>query len=822
MACSALPSAAFGQGPGPQGPIPNIPPTWPLSPYSTHDWTSQTDSALLAEVWVDTKTPGDGRTYSVGTVLATNVDSRAGSLNLPTFSGVSILSPTTLAPASYTTQGAKAVVVLQCATPPSALFPEGIVWQRFFFGNPPNFGGTQNNFVGMSCHARAVSVFPGTTPTSTRIAICGETYDQSLPGDNFQRTNYGATGGIVGGFLAVYDGDGNVLWSQLYSGSDPLNATTITDVSIRTESVSTSSGTVLRDVVTFCGMTQCGYYYNPGISTPGRILAHNAFLPPPAHPQGHATVAGGATHNGLSQTSQSSEWDGLIGRVWQNQTGYSSGSGTDFFCLVGGAFQDGLFGIAELNADRFVVVGSTAKLRGGSGTAEFPLTKWSTFNDTPTTPPFNSFNQPWFQFGTLLEFDATATRSNGNLLLLRSELLGSKGHSSVARDVLAQGDNIFVVGSTDDPNFCTPFQMGSTQQIDGPIDGFLIATHALHAIAAATYVTGSDSGYTDELVGVAGWNEFEDHVVVMGRQRTSTGSEDVFAAKLFLDTTAGTYTAGAPTDLELLRTLVLPGTGKEVIAEIPTNLFSGQAHGWSSGTGIGGPFEFGPTQSTPLLAIGSPYGGGGGVGKNGRATLVGGTFGIDYRVEGGGRNVSAWAAIQTNVDAVRTELDLLPTGVCRTDGTSGFFPPVYAPTSGDGGTTPVAALTPFGNQIGSPTPAVQRMLIDFEGDCSSGAAAAILIGRPPAPSSSTAYASFLQLGVPGPSPASIPSVMPGVEVWTTSSPVTATYLPHEGTLRIPLWSGSLPVGSYAFTLQFFAGLTGPVPFVASPALIFAY
>lgn len=34
--------------------------------------------------------------------------------------------------------------------------------------------------------------------------------------------------------------------------------------------------------------------------------------------------------------------------------------------------------------------------------------------------------------------------------------------------------------------------------------------------------------------------------------------------------------------------------------------------------------------------------------------------------------------------------------------------------------------------------------------------------------------------------------------------------------------GYLPVGSYAITLQFFAGLTGPVPFVASPALIFAY
>ncbi len=825
LALASFASTATGQGAAPQGPIPQLPPTWPVSPYSTHDWTDQTSSSLLPEVWVDTKTPGDGRTYSVGTVLATNLDSSVNSPNPPTFSGVAILSPI-LPNQSYVTNGARAVAVLQCATPPSAAHPSGIVWQRFFFGNPPIFGGLPNNFVAMSCHARAISVFPAATPSATRIAICGESYDESLPGDpTFQRTNYTSAGGIVGGFLAVYDGDGALLWSRLYSGSDPLNATTLTDISIRTETVSTANGNVLRDVVTFCGVTQCGYYGNPNLPTARRIDPVNAFAPPPAHPQGHATIAGGATHNGPSPTTQSSEWDGLIGRDWENQIGYPSGSGTDFLCLVGGAFQDGLYGISEIDSNNFAVVGSTARLsRGAAGGAEFPLTRWATFNDVPSTPPFNSFNEPWFQFGTLLVFDATATRSNGNLALIRSELLGSRGSSTVARDVLAQGQMLYVAGSTNDPGFCMPFFNGANKQLDGPTDGFLLATAHLLPIEAVTFVTATGTGNADELTGIAGWNEFADNVIVVGRQWTSAGAQDVFTTKLFLDTTAGTYTAGLPTDFRSLRGLVVPGSGREVIADCPTLFFTGQAHGWAgsgTATGVGGPFEFGPLQSNPFLAIGAPFGGGVGVDKHGRTTIVGGTSSADYRVEGGGRNVSVWAAVQANVDAVRTEVDLLPQGVCRTDRTSGFLPPVYAPASGDGGTTPVTALSPFGNQIGTPAPLVQRMLIDFEGDCAAGAPAAILIDRPPAPSSSVAYASFLQFGTPGPAPVSIPN-MPGVEVWTTNSPATTSYVPHEGTLRIPLWSGGLPVGSYAFTVQFFAALTGPVPFVASPALIFAY
>ena len=114
------------------------------------------------------------------------------------------------------------------------------------------------------------------------------------------------------------------------------------------------------------------------------------------------------------------------------------------------------------------------------------------------------------------------------------------------------------------------------------------------------------------------------------------------------------------------------------------------------------------------------------------------------------------------------------------------------------------------------------MLIDFEGECQAGSPAAILIDRPPTPTSSPAYASFLQLGTPGPAPLFLPAVMPGVEVWTTYSPVTVPYLPRDGSLRIPLWSTGLPLGSYAFTAQFFAALTGPTPYVASPALIFSY
>ncbi|MBX3463763.1 MAG: hypothetical protein KF830_11375 [Planctomycetes bacterium] len=38
-------------------------------PYSTHDWENDTEDNW-SEAWSDVKTPGDGRTYAVGTARA--------------------------------------------------------------------------------------------------------------------------------------------------------------------------------------------------------------------------------------------------------------------------------------------------------------------------------------------------------------------------------------------------------------------------------------------------------------------------------------------------------------------------------------------------------------------------------------------------------------------------------------------------------------------------------------------------------------------------------------------------------------------------------
>lgn len=79
----------------------------------------------------------------------------------------------------------------------------------------------------------------------------------------------------------------------------------------------------------------------------------------------------------------------------------------------------------------------------------------------------------------------------------------------------------------------------------------------------------------------------------------------------------------------------------------------------------------------------------------------------------------------------------------------------------------------------------------------------------------------LQIGPPLANPIAIAG-MPGVEVWTTNSPVFTYYAPHDGTLRVPLWPTGLPSGSWTFALQFFAAYPGSYPFAATPALVITY
>src|SRR2546421_194873 len=85
---------------------------------------------------------------------------------------------------------------------------------------------------------------------NTRIAICGETYDDVLP-LNQLGTGLGLGPHQSTGFIAVYDGTGSLLWSYQFYG-DLTCATgdcAITDVSVRFDAINDA------DLVTYCGIS---------------------------------------------------------------------------------------------------------------------------------------------------------------------------------------------------------------------------------------------------------------------------------------------------------------------------------------------------------------------------------------------------------------------------------------------------------------------------------------------------------------------------------------------------------------------------------------
>lgn len=107
------------------------------------------------------KTPGDGRTYSVGVTTVSLASIQPGQSrpfsNTPSTGDLSLAT-------------SRQVVILQASG------PAGIQWQKYFFGST-----SFQTSGGLATHASAISVFPGATPAETRIAICGATYDQTLP-----------------------------------------------------------------------------------------------------------------------------------------------------------------------------------------------------------------------------------------------------------------------------------------------------------------------------------------------------------------------------------------------------------------------------------------------------------------------------------------------------------------------------------------------------------------------------------------------------------------------------------------------------------------
>ena len=169
-----------------------------VSPQSTHDWTSTPpppvsvpDSQLfitedLNEVWADTKSPGDGFTYSVGSIEIRDTNLNEVTGEGPKFSGEDVglppdipTTPPVLArfrlqvPSGGTILPKRQVVILQCVDQFGT-----IQWQRHFYGGSP--GVTVARYR-CATNARGISVWPGPTAEETRIAICGEQNDDILP-----------------------------------------------------------------------------------------------------------------------------------------------------------------------------------------------------------------------------------------------------------------------------------------------------------------------------------------------------------------------------------------------------------------------------------------------------------------------------------------------------------------------------------------------------------------------------------------------------------------------------------------------------------------
>ncbi|MBL8729701.1 MAG: hypothetical protein JNM25_14830, partial [Planctomycetes bacterium] len=132
--------------------------------YSTHDWQLMVPgSNVWSAAWSDVKTPGDGRTYSLGTTWVDNTDENNFTV---TFSGVGGTGSSSRTQGPGLANGAGAIAAILQVTDAQ----QNIVWQRFFHGD----GGNAFPNVITSTHARGISVFPAATPVETRIAICGE------------------------------------------------------------------------------------------------------------------------------------------------------------------------------------------------------------------------------------------------------------------------------------------------------------------------------------------------------------------------------------------------------------------------------------------------------------------------------------------------------------------------------------------------------------------------------------------------------------------------------------------------------------------------
>ena len=752
--------------------------------YSTHDWTAPVgvsgETIDYREFWADVKTPGDGFAYAVGTI-----EVREAQLGSP-FSQQPSGPPPGLA-FSLGANNVRQVVMLQRANTATQLnLP-----QRFFFGSSP--GGQSLR----STNARGISVWPADTPEATRVVICGETYDQTIPLSQDPVVGFtSAVGNNATGFIAVYDGDLTLLWTHHFFGTSAAGECAVTDISVRV--VPVEGGT--RDVITYCG-----------ISTFGNPAAGNAWLTPVQPFAASASTCGGGARGWANGNSNNAvgQWDGFVGRISRDST-TAGATATEFHSVVGGTQQDGLFGLSELEDNQFAVVGSSAS----AGTVSAGL----------ACPGVCVVAADTYCLGTVFVFDAAPVASSNPLLLKATDTLGQPGDmNTVARDVLAQpssnvpffggpplgytiADTLFVVGSTDDSNLAGIW-FGRQTVFSGPTDGF-IATYShpsvvvgagfgIERLGVEFQGLQGPSGYT----GVNAWNEYANHAVVTGfrEQPGSPGVHDIDVASYYMYTDSYTPPVTGQS-LRLLTRGQLVGSAEDrPTAMGPQEVTQGGA---------------GPAFQT--FGLENHAGGGVAQDASGRVQVVGTTLSLDFNALGGGRPRSTTLPIPglaTREDAVRSVLDLLPYGVRRTDGTGNSINLaglVFPPPGTDGGTTPPCGLMPFGRQVGVTPPALAqtRLLIDFDGPPpAAGTNVGVVVVRTPASGGFTLAA--LHIGFPGIPGLGLPLVVNSSEIWV---PIPAALLGYAGVPNATFHDliAGLPPPPAQFTIQVAFLLGAPV------------
>lgn len=244
-----------------------------------------------------------------------------------------------------------------------------------------------------------------------------------------------------------------------------------------------------------------------------------------------------------------------------------------------------------------------------------------------------------------------------------------------------------------------------------------------------------------------------------------------------------------------------------------------------------------------LSLVGVPEGGGAAMDERGRVTIVGSTDSAFSTTIPGSTNFPGTNPLfpvpdrapqsghtDNDTDSVRAEVEMLPMGVCRTDGTgacpgNGWTPDVNY--TGNGGTTPSCALSLFGNLVGAASaPQLHRQLIDVEGDVQANSSnVAILLDRPAL--GSGLQGSVMKIGFPSVMPDAGLAAAYSIDAWLISaSSIGLYYTTNNISLHIPL--GPLPAGTNVFSIQFVSLLASSVcnnqafTFAASPALIFGY